>query len=331
MNSLITEGPLIGPQAIVLYGVHGVGKSTLAAQTPQPFFWDSERGSRHLAVRRIPVDSLEAFERVCAMSPANIAKNGVRTLVIDTIDGIEKLLRQQIARKYRVDSVARIKYGNGFVYLREEFDRFLTDVLDSYLAAGIHVLVVGHSKVKRVQPPGLKEAFDRFELKLDETNSHRLKEWSDATLFFTWDLRISEIGDGRPIGISNKEREIWTAYSPAHDAKNRVELPEKIEATFEAIEPVFCRWQRISAQDQLAEAFSDLELAQVIAFLIARGWLTEGQVIADLSDYHARGILGHLAEFKAAVVKHSEQPKQQSEPQEAQSEQTTPQEVGTNG
>src|SRR5258708_1519630 len=304
MNPFITEGPVSGPQAIVLYGVAGVGKSTLAAKVPEPLFWDTERGSRHLTVRRIPIDTLDALERISSIAPTQFAKEGVRTLVVDTIDGIEKLLRQKITQKFRVDSLGRIKYGHGFVYLREEFDRFVTDVLDAYLAAGIHVLVVGHSKVKRVQPPGLKEAFDRFELKLDETDSHRIKEWSDATLFFTWDLRISELGDGRPIGVSSKERQIWTAYSPAQDPKNRVNLPEKIEATWEAIRPVFCDWQLRSPQEQLVETFNCLELAQATDFLVARKWLREGQGIGNLSDYHARGILAQLIEFKAALVKH---------------------------
>lgn len=303
LDSLITQGPLPGAQAIVLYGVNGVGKSTLASLLDSPLFWDSERSSRHLKVKRASVLDLDALERACAMSPALVAKEGVRTLVVDTIDGIEKLLRQKVAKKYRVNSIAQIKYGNGFVYLREEFDRFLVEVLDAYIAAGIHVLVIGHSRVKRVQPPGLKEAFDRFELKLDEANSHRLKEWADAVLFFTWDLRISETGDGRPIGVGGKERQIWTQYSPAFDAKCRVALPEKVEATIDAIRPVFCDYEPITPQAQLIEAISDLDPAAVIAFLIGLGCLAEGQTLANLSEKHAREILRRLVEFKSAITR----------------------------
>lgn len=320
MNPLIIEGPLPGAQAVALYGVSGVGKTTLAAQAPSAFFWDSERGSRHLKVKRAAVTDLDVLERLCAMSPAAFAKDGVRTLVVDTIDGIEKLLRQKIAKKYRVNSLGAIKYGNGFVFLREEFDRFLTDTLDPYIAAGIHVLVVGHSRVKRVQPPGLKEAFDRFELKLDETNSHRLKEWSDAVLFFTWDLRISEIGDGRPVGVSTKEREIWTAYSPAHDAKNRVGLAEKIPATIEAIGPVFCDWQRIPPQLELLGALRDVEPDSLISYLISRGWLLPKQGLADLSDYHARGILANLDQFKAAIAQSQAAIQQPQQPEEVKTD-----------
>jgi hypothetical protein len=204
MNSLITEGPISGAQAVVLYGVSGVGKTTLASQAPSPFFWDTERGTRHLTVKRMAVDTLAALEKAAALDPRQLAREGVRTIVVDTIDAVERLLKQKILQKYRVPSLGSIRYGNGFVYLREEFNRFLIEVLDPYITAGIHVLVLGHSKVKRVQPPGLKEAFDRFELKLDEANCHRLKEWSDSILFFTFDLRISELGEGKPTAVSTK-------------------------------------------------------------------------------------------------------------------------------
>ena len=37
---------------MVLYGPEGIGKSTFAAQLPQPLFIDTEGGTRHLDVQR---------------------------------------------------------------------------------------------------------------------------------------------------------------------------------------------------------------------------------------------------------------------------------------
>jgi hypothetical protein len=302
MNFETTSGPLNSPQRIVLYGANGVGKSSLAAQAPDPRFLDTDDNTKHLNVRRLRIKTLEQFETFCAVSPTRFAKEGVRTLVVDPINQIEKFQAEKIARTYKVTSIAKIRYGNGFTYLREEFDRFITEVLDAYIAAGIHVVVISESTTKRVQPLGLREAFDRHILGLDEANSRRLRGWADAVLFYTFDLRLSETGDGRPVGISGKERQIWTQYSPAFDAKNRVGLPEKLEATFEAIRPVFCDYEPTTPQQRLLDATGNLDTSKVIAFLVKLGCLQQGQTIFELSDKNAREILRRLPEFKGAII-----------------------------
>jgi hypothetical protein len=294
-----------GGQAVGIYGVDGVGKSSLAAVIPGAQFIDTEHGTRHLSVPRVPIDSVEALEQF-ENTARQLARERVRVIVIDTIDGLERFLRQKVADKFRVDSIARIKYGNGFIYLREAFNQFL-HLLDNYLAAGIHVVVIAHAKVRRRQPPGLREAFDRFEIDLDEINSQSLKRWLDALLFYTFDLRISETGDGRPIGISSKERQLWTQYSPAFDAKSRVLMPEKIEVPtvdvvhdgaklYELIHPLFCE---LSPQQKIVEALSDLDSANLIGYLIKLRCLSSGQQIADLTTKHAQQLLRRMSDFRA--------------------------------
>lgn len=42
----ITQGPVRRAQKVVLYGSEGIGKSTLAAQFPDPLFIDTEEAPR---------------------------------------------------------------------------------------------------------------------------------------------------------------------------------------------------------------------------------------------------------------------------------------------
>jgi hypothetical protein len=42
--------------------------------------------------------------------------------------------------------------------------------------------------VKRYQPPLAANGYDRYQLKLHEPNSDRLKEWADAVLFLNWEI-----------------------------------------------------------------------------------------------------------------------------------------------
>jgi hypothetical protein len=214
-------------------------------------FLDGEDGTAQLAVPRILIRSVDELESIRQrLSPAKLHAKGVRTLVVDTIDAIEKLLREKIVRKYRVESIGQIRYGNGFVFWREEFGRFLTGFLDPFIASGIHAVVVCHSTVRRIQPPGLREPFDRYEPKLNEPNWHALTEWSDSLLFFTFDLRVSSTGEGKPIGLGGKERHLYTQYSPAWEAKCRLSLPEKIVVPNDISQirsifaPLFCGYEK---------------------------------------------------------------------------------------
>ena len=47
----ISNGRIARAQKVVLYGSEGIGKSTLAAQFPNPLFIDTEGGTAHMDVR----------------------------------------------------------------------------------------------------------------------------------------------------------------------------------------------------------------------------------------------------------------------------------------
>ena len=72
-----------------------------------------------------------------------------------------------------MNAIEDFGYGKGWTFLREEFERLLIE-LDRLIARGIHVVIVGHSTVKRYQPPMAETGYDRYQLKLYEPNSNRL-------------------------------------------------------------------------------------------------------------------------------------------------------------
>jgi hypothetical protein len=216
-------------------------------------------------------------------------------------------------------------YGRGWTYLREDFDTFLSGCLDGFIRRGIHVIAIGHSTIKRIQPPGISDAYDRYELKLDPVNSAKLKEWSDALLFLSWDVRISENAEGRIRGVGGKDRIIYTAHSAAYDAKNRVGLPEKLKCEFPALSPLLAGSDapqsqpkggtaplaappssNISVQQQLADALADTDPEVLRLFLLNRK-ISDGTV-ANVPDDYATKVLSHLPRFKATLEKFAREP-----------------------
>ena len=116
----ITSGRVARPQKLVLYGVEGIGKTRLAAQTPEPLFIDTEGGTAHLDVRRLQKpatwDELITLIKEVAATP-----EVCRTLVIDTADWAEQMCIDFICAKYKQPGIESFGYGKGYTYLAEEF------------------------------------------------------------------------------------------------------------------------------------------------------------------------------------------------------------------
>ena len=86
----ITGGTIPAPVKVVLYGVEGIGKSSLAARFPGAVFIDTEGGTKRLNVRRLPAPSSWQMltEEVAAAAAGRV---DCQTLVLDTADWAEKL------------------------------------------------------------------------------------------------------------------------------------------------------------------------------------------------------------------------------------------------
>jgi hypothetical protein len=298
LNDLITTGTVARAQRITIYGPHGIGKTTLASQFPATLALDTEEGSLHLAISRIVATDYRALCRALD----ELAELPYQTVALDTIDRVELFLRSEVCREHRIAGMEGMAYGKAWLFLAEKFGEFITRYLDPLIAAGIHVLIIAHSNIKRVQYPGL-DGFDRWELRLHPGCANRLKEWSDAVLFLNFKTRVSD-NEGRPKGMGGKQRVIYSTHDACYDAKTRIDLGEELPCTFEAIEPLLCGWRRppvVSLQQQFANALADLDLKQVIAFLIDRKQIRDDQEITDVGADYAREALRRLPEFRKTI------------------------------
>ncbi len=313
----ISRGRIARPQKVVAYGPEGVGKSTLASQTPDPVFLDTEGGTHHLDVVRI--DSASSWEQINA-AVAELAKggHGFRSLVIDTADWLEKRLVEHLCRKHNKDSIEDFGYGKGYVVLAEEFAKFLSS-LDRLLARGIHIVFLAHSQVRKFEAPDQAGSYDRFELKLSKQVAPLLKEWADVVLFANFVTRVAEKDNGRMRGVGGKERMLFANHTAAFDAKNRHGLPDKLPFTIEALAPVFgaaaesggsvaatpALRNEPNTAEQIEKAFGS-HMPDVVGFLIERGQLhltTEGEPddLSKLDPAYAARMLAEPKRFLTTV------------------------------
>ena len=232
----ITSGRIARPQKLVFYGSEGIGKTSLAAQCPDPLFIDTEGGTAHLDVRRTQKpqdwDELITLVREIADTP-----EVCKTLVIDTADWAESMCIEYICRKYSQPGIEAFGYGKGYSYLAEEFSRLL-QACDQVIRSGKNVVITAHAKMRKQELPDEQGAFDRWELKLSKQTAPLLKEWPDALLFLNFKTYVIAT-DANTHKAQGGKRVIYTSHHPCWDAKNRHNLPEEMDLSFASIAPVF--------------------------------------------------------------------------------------------
>lgn len=262
----ISTGPINRAQKVVIYGVEGIGKTTLASQVPDPLFIDTEGGTSHLDVKRTqpPEDwgQLLDMVREVAATP-DICKS----LVIDTADWAEQMAIDYICKKYKQTGLEAFGYGKGYTYLGEEFGKLLA-ACDDVIHAGINVVIIAHARQRRVELPDETGGFDVWGLKLSKQCAPMLKEWADALLFANYKTFVVQI-DANHNKAQGGKRVIYTTHSPTRDAKNRHGLPDEVDMTYEAISPIFSSVQAPSAAQELRDllngcAFTEAELVTFV-------------------------------------------------------------------
>ncbi len=280
----------------VVHGPPGVGKTTLAAAMPNPLILDTEKGTRRIDCHRVEVGDWMTLKGTLV----ELAREsmGYQTIVFDSADWAEELLCLYLATK---DEKQRhpddLPYGQGGVLIAKHFSAMLADC-SALVERGINVVFVAHSVVKRVSPPDLEEAYDRYELKLRPKVAPKLMEWADAVLFANFKTRVVECDDGKLRGRGGKERRLFCERSAAFDAKNRYGLPPELPMTIEALAPLFADVpapQPVAKPKSWRERIADAETVEQLASVTsavneswAAGKLTDDQVGQLLSLVAAR-------------------------------------------
>lgn len=239
MGFQITRGVQPKPQKVVIYGPEGVGKTTIAAQFPSPLFIDTEGGSSHMDVRRMPEPTSwqMLMDEVSWVRDYPAECGG--TLVLDTADWAEKLCISHICGKNNWQGIEDAGYGKGYVYVKEEFGKLL-NLLGECVDRGLNVVVTAHAQIVKFEQPDEVGAYDRWELKLSRRQvAPILKEWADAVLFANYKTMVvaTDKEGKRHKAHGGKVRVLYTTHSASWDAKNRWGLADEVPMEYAQIAP----------------------------------------------------------------------------------------------
>jgi hypothetical protein len=238
MKFTITKGKQKTAIRLCAYGAEGIGKSTFAAQFPDPLFIDVEGGTKQLDVARFPQP--QTWNELLEMVDAVLEEpSACKTLVIDTIDRAEMLLTAQLLKEANVDSIEKYGggYGKGYTALAERFNKDLLMRLDRVIAKGVNVTLIAHAAMRKLESPD-EPPYDRWELKTSKKISPLVKEWTDILCFMKYEQVVVE-ENGRNKAKGKAKRVMVFNHRPTCDAKNRYGLEDDLPLSFEPLRAIY--------------------------------------------------------------------------------------------
>lgn len=237
----ITTGRIEGARKVVIYGPEGIGKSTFAAQFPDPLFIDTEGSTKTMDIKRFPKPS--SWEMLMNEIRETMSKKLCKTLIIDTIDWAEQLCISSVCAAHQKKGIEDFGYGNGYVYEKEEFARLL-NLLEDVVNTGINIVLTAHAQMRKFEQPDELGAYDRWELKLGKKTGSQIaplvKEWADMVLFANYKtFAVAVDKDGKKFKAQGGERVMYTSHHSCWDAKNREGLAPELPFDYSQIAHLF--------------------------------------------------------------------------------------------
>jgi hypothetical protein len=227
----------------LLYGVDGVGKTSLAAEYPAPLYLPTA-GERAPADLDLPTPgTLETIDDLWGIigELMETNENGElahdrRTLIIDSMDGLEPIMNAVTCARIGADSIdsndkgSPAAFGRGDVQADVEWDQFM-DACDDLAAVGINVVLLAHPEIKRFDSP-VTDPYDRYQIKLRKRAAAIIRERSDIVAFMNYrvTLKEKEVGIKKKVthAEGGKERQIHLVEGAGFVAKNRYSMPDTI-------------------------------------------------------------------------------------------------------
>jgi hypothetical protein len=238
----VQRGRTPKPPRLLVYGTEGIGKSTFAGQAPKPIYEQTKDGLDEINCDKFPLAA--TYDDVAAaLLELRTQQHDYETVVIDSLDWLERLVWDKLCAQYGVNSIEKVDggYARGYTHAltlwREIIDHL--NVLRS--ARGMVVVLIAHSKVERFEDPE-SSPYDRYSPRLHKHAGALISEWCDAVLFATRKFRTAseDAGFGRKrtiaqaIGKDGGERVLRTVGGPSCVAKNRYGITDDLPLSWPA-------------------------------------------------------------------------------------------------
>ena len=186
----ILKGQSLTAPKLMIYGLSGVGKSSLAAKLKKPIFLDFEGGLNYLGVdRSAQYTNLEQFyqDLVELYRKAEAGKREYDTIVIDSVDWMVRKVVETAAGidKHNLSETLNRSnggYGNGKQVLENHIRTKLLPTLVTLNKMGYGICLVAHADRKDLMDADGVDT-ERIAPKIDVNTMNVFVEWVDNVFY----------------------------------------------------------------------------------------------------------------------------------------------------
>lgn len=145
----IQSGRQSRPPRVLLYGVEGIGKSSFGSQAPKPIFIQTEDGLDEINCDRFPL-AIKFDDVTSALRTLQSESHDYETVVIDSLDWLERLVWDKLCEQYAVASIEKVDggYARGYM-LALSLWREVLDLLNALRNRGMVVILIDDAGVER--------------------------------------------------------------------------------------------------------------------------------------------------------------------------------------
>jgi hypothetical protein len=231
----VQTGRRPAPRRVLLYGTQGIGKSTFGACSDRPIFVPTEDGLGEIDCARFPLaqsyqDAIKALEALYTED------HPYGTVVIDSLDWLERLIWAEVCRERSVSNIEDIGYAKGYTFALTPWRDFLAGLDALRNVRTMTVVLIAHARIERFENPET-DSYDRYVPRLQKLASQLIQEWCDEVLFATYKVYTKQTDEGfnrkKAKGVGTGERIMYTTERPSHMAKNRLNLPDELPLSWQ--------------------------------------------------------------------------------------------------
>ena len=180
---------------LMIYGLSGVGKSTLASKLKNPIFIDMEGGLNYMDVARTP--TLSSFEKCLSVlaelyQMADSGKREYDTIVIDSADWLVRKITEKAAgidKKNITETLNRSNggYGNGKQVLENYIRTSFLPLLAALNSKGYGICLIAHAD-RKVLMNSEGNDIEQITPKIDVNTMNVFVEWCDNVFYLKKDI-----------------------------------------------------------------------------------------------------------------------------------------------
>jgi hypothetical protein len=210
------------PVTLLISGLRGSGKTTFAGDIDNNIFIHTEDNDEYDFARFETVkSSRDILDQLCWL--AEKKNHTYTTVTIDCLDGIETIMSNEILAKEPGKTMATAcgGYGKAFEQLAKGMHDFLSFLIP--LSRFMNVVLISHAEKTKHEDLLTGTTYDCYSPSLHKKVRPIFENWVSVILFAGYEVRKY---DNAP---SMSRRVIYTEETPYLVAKNRFELPKKMD------------------------------------------------------------------------------------------------------